>query len=139
MEQSLTIAYLVLGTLACVCGALYVLDAPALPRVRLGVRGRQRRIALERGFFHYVEPGVRWLAARIPSGALPRLRARLEQELIRSGSFLGLCADELLVLSALSAITATALAWTATDRLPALWTAVALLLGAFLPWIVLQD
>ena len=121
------------------CSALYVLDAPALPRVRLGIRGRQRRIALERGLFRYVEPVTRWLAARIPRGALPRLRARLEHELIRSGSFLGLCADELLALSALSSAAATALAWVATDRLPLLWTAVALLLGALVPWIVLQD
>lgn len=139
MERVLALSYVALGALACAVGCGYVLSAAALPRVSLGVRGQVRARALERGAFCRIEPIVRWLAARIAHWPLSGLRAALERTLLRSGSFLGLCADELLALSVLSSAGCAAFALCVVSRLPLLWLAFSLAIGGLLPLLVLLD
>jgi len=138
MERIVSVAHVVLGALACAAACGYVLSTPALPRVTLGVRGQARARAAG-GAFGRVEPVVRWLAARIARWPLRALRAGLEQLLIRSGSYLGLCADELLALCAISAASCTTLALSVTDRLPLFWLAFSLGAGGALPLLALLD
>lgn len=138
MESALSHLYLALGALASAGAAAWFQEAPSLPRVALGWRGEQRRLALA-GSYRYLEPLVRWLGARCAGVPAPALRAWLELELLRSGSFLGLCADELLALCALSATACTALVAVTTVRALAVWLAVAAVLGGLLPLIVLND
>jgi tight adherence protein C len=75
-----------------------------LPRPALGHRGLQRARALAgvHGFF-VIEPPMRWLAALIAELPLREARSPLDRMLVRAGDFLGLCADEWLALSAISA------------------------------------
>jgi tight adherence protein C len=138
MEGHLGMAYLALGALAFGIAAAHAQRLPPLPRVELGRRGEQRRAALA-GAFGHVEPLARWLGARCAALPLQPVRARLDVLLIRSGSFLGLCADELLGLCALSAAAATALSLAVTDRSVALWVTIGFSLGAALPLIVVRD
>lgn len=139
MDLALPLVYLALGALACAAGCGYVLSAPALPRIGLGVRGQARERALQRGAFARIEPLVRWLAARIAAWPLAALRARLERLLLRSGSFLGLCADELIALCILSSASCVMFAACVANRLPLLWLALALCVGSALPIVVLLD
>lgn len=136
--DALPALYLVLGALAATTGAAWLIELPALPRVALGRRGARRSAALA-GNFRHVEPAARWLAARCALLPIADLRARLETWLLRSGSFLGLCADELLGLCVLGAAAALALAVTATDRALGVWIAVASVLGALAPLFAVYD
>lgn len=138
MESALPHLYLALGAVASAGAAAWFRLAPSLPRVALGWRGEQRRLALA-GSYRYLEPLVRWLGARCAAVPGPALRAWLDLELLRSGSFLGLCADELLALCALSATASTALVACTTIRALAVWLAVGAVLGGLLPLIVLND
>lgn len=138
MEKLLAFGYPVLGALALALAAARAQRLPTLRRVSLGRRGEQRRAALA-GMFGHVEPAARWLGARIAPLPLAALRARLEVELQRSGSFLGLCADELLALCALGALLGLAVAAVAGQRALGLWSAVGLSLGALVPLLMLRD
>lgn len=138
MENALPHLYLALGALAACAAAAWAVRAPALPRAVLGWRGEQRRAALSGGF-RYIEPLARWLGARCVRLPLPGLRAWLELELQRSGSFLGLCADELLGLSLLSVAGCLALVRATASHAFVMWLLVAVTLGALLPLIVLRD
>jgi len=138
MENALPHLYLALGAVASAAAAAWFQQAPTLPRVALGWRGEQRRLALA-GSYRYIEPLVRWLGARCTSVPAQALRARLDLELLRSGTFLGLCADELLALCAMSATTCTALVAASTTRALHVWLVVAAVLGGLLPLIVLND
>lgn len=139
MDRALAIASVVLGALALFGIARCAMRLPPLPRVALGVRGERRRAALERGAFRAVEPAMRWLGARMGSLPLGRARARLEREIARSGSFLGLCADELLALCVLGSGAATALAALLATRMAPLWLAGACVLAGAAPLLVLRD
>jgi tight adherence protein C len=138
MDDSLHHGYLVLGTLALIAAVMRALQLAPLPRVELGRRGEQRRVALQSAFRH-LEPGARWLGARCAQLPITRLRERLDTQLLRSGSFLGLCANELLGLCILGAVVGVALALALADRSVALWVTVAGLLGTGLPLLVLRD
>lgn len=138
MDSALPHIYILLGAIASASAAAWVLRAPALPRVALGRRGEQRRAALASSF-RYLEPVVRWLGARCTGLPVPALRAQLEVELLRSGSFLGLCADELLALSAISSVACTTFVATVISRALPVWLGVAAVLGGLLPLIVLND
>src|SRR4051812_44585691 len=71
---------------------------------RLGRRGVQRRLSLERGgFFGTAEPAIRFLAGVVALLPLGGLRARQELELRRADYCLGLTPDEYSALSLLSA------------------------------------
>jgi tight adherence protein C len=139
VDDALAFLWLLLGAISCAAGMAWALGKPALSRAFLGVRGERRSAALERGLFRSIEPTLRWLGARIAELPIAALRARLEVLLIRSGSYLGLCADELLALCMLSAGATTLLALVALGALSALWLAVALGTGASLPLLVVLD
>ena len=138
MDSALPHLYVLFGAFACAAAAAWIQRAPVLPRVALGWRGEQRRAALS-GSFRYLEPVVRWLGARCARLPVPALRARLEVELLRGGSFLGMCADELLALCAISSVACTAFVAVVTTRALPVWLAVAAVLGGLLPLIVLND
>ena len=86
------------------------LSAPLPPSPRLGYRGTARHQALSTNtFFALVEPLLRFVAALIQPLPLSRLRAHQEQQLRRSGYWLGLTSNEIIAMSLLSALTFGAL------------------------------
>lgn len=90
---------------ASVLGLAFAAASVQIPvAARLGRRGVQRRLSLERaGFFRAAEPGVRFLAGIVALLPLNGLRARQELELRRADYCLGLTPDEYSALSLLSA------------------------------------
>lgn len=107
------------------------------PRPLLGNRGLKRARALSAGLpFTLIEPAVRYLAARL-SGPWPRfLRPGIGRALTQSGDHLGLSEDELIALSALSAIGFGALGLFVSHFSELGWApaAAAFVLGGTLPW-----
>jgi len=75
------------------------------PSPRLGLRGAQRKKALEAGgLFATAEPVLRFVAALAGPLQRPELRQREEQQLRRAAYILGLTPDEYAALSVLSAL-----------------------------------
>jgi len=70
-----------------------------------GARGlkRQRALAAE-GSFKTIEPLMRLVASWIAPMHMPKLRRRIDEQLIHAGDWLGLTADEFLALSMISAV-----------------------------------
>lgn len=103
---SLIIKWVSLLLLAvAIVGLAFAAAAVQVPvAARLGRRGVQRRLSLERGgFFGTVEPAIRFLAGVVALLPLSGLRARQELELRRADYCLGLTPDEYGALSLLSA------------------------------------
>jgi len=89
-----------LGTFAFVIG-----NVPVPPSPRLGLRGVQRKLALDSaGLFATAEPLIRFLAALVGPLQTSSLRARQEAQLRRADYLLGLTPDEYSALSVLSAL-----------------------------------
>jgi tight adherence protein C len=77
---------------------------------RLGLRGLKRQRALEAlPCWPLLEPVLRWLGARLAPFLPDGVRQRLEREMALAGDALGLLPEELLALSALSALLGGAL------------------------------
>lgn len=130
--------HVLFGAIAASASAAWAASLPALPRVTLGRRGERRKLALD-GSFRHIEPLVRWLGARCSALPLPGVRAQLDAILQRSGSFLGLDANELLALCALGAAASVGLAYALISRVLGLWIAVSFVLGALAPVIAVLD
>ncbi len=97
-------ALLALASTAIVSGlaaaVFFVAMQPALGRPLLGNRGLKRARAMRRGgAFAVVEPMLRYGGAWFSRLPLDSLRRRIARDIVRSGDYLGLCADELLALS----------------------------------------
>jgi tight adherence protein C len=94
------------GIVLGVFGSSYILALrAALPRPSMGPRGLKRQRAIhDAGLFYRIEPILRKVAAWLAPLPLGSLRARLEVQLLRSGDWLGLCADEILAMCLLSGI-----------------------------------
>lgn len=118
-----------------------LLSAPSLPPERLGLRGLKRVQALRnRLWFAQVEPWMRWLSQRWGGLLSPALRQKLDLQITRAGDLLGLAAEDVVSLSAISA--AASLGWgmgycwlTDSGYLVAV---VALGFGAALPFLQLH-
>ena len=112
-----------------------------LPRPLLGNRGLKRAQALRRGTsFVFIEPVVRYVAARI-AGLWPGFfRARIRTKLAHSGDYLGLSEDELVALCVLCSAGFTGLTVVTglLVDLPHWCTGVAFVLGNLLPWFRLR-
>lgn len=139
MDSALPLVYALFGALGCALTWTWARALPALPRSGFGQRGDKRTRALQGGLFRLVEPAMRWLAGRITALPLGRMRAKLETTLLRSGSYLGLCADELLALcllasGALGSVSVFAMSEAVTPGLP-----LALAIGGALPVLVMLD
>lgn len=95
-----------LGIVLGVFGSSYILALrAALPRPSMGPRGLKRQRAIhDGGFFSRIEPILRKVAAWLALLPLGSLRARIEVQLLRSGDWLGLCADEILAMCLLSGL-----------------------------------
>jgi len=110
---------------------------PVADRPTLGSRGLNRAKALRRGGpFFLVESLLRVLAAWV--GALPieRVRRSLRRSLIHAGDYLGLSADELIGMCALSgfALAMAAALVCETLELSRMLVVGALCLGGMAPW-----
>ncbi len=99
LRQPLASGALASGALAAALVTYQIVRAPARNAGTLGPRGLKRQRALEHGvWFPVFEPSLRWCATRI-SGLVPEGLCRsLERRLVRAGDFLGLTAEEYVVL-----------------------------------------
>jgi len=107
-------------------------------RPTLGARGLNRADVLRRGgFFALVEPMVRLLAAWSSLMPLKHIRARLQRSLVHAGDYLGLSADELIGMCALSSFGLGAVGAILCEllNLPRVMLILALVLGAITPWL----
>lgn len=103
----------------------------------LGMRGLRRQDLLERGgLLASVDPIVRWLARWLRAVSLPGLRDRLEKRLREAGDWAGYDAYELIALSFISAVGASAAAMFAVRMMDAPGAIVPFgaCLGFFLPF-----
>lgn len=106
-------ALLVTGSIALLVGlfiwALELFSKSLAPRPTLGVRGLKRARALrKRSLFAFVEPSIRYVAARVSGSRFVAMRYRLRRLTVESGDYLGLSEDELLACSVLSGVGAVA-------------------------------
>jgi len=106
-------------------------------RPTLGGRGRNRAEALRRrALFALIEPVLRVVAAWVGVMPLERVRRRLRPSLMHAGEHLGLSADELIGICALSGIglgiLGSLLCW--VFDLPSVLVLCAVVLGAIMPW-----
>ena len=128
---------LLLVAIAVGYGAQAVARAPLPSAPRLGFRGeRRRRTARGAGSFRLVEPIMRPVAGWVSALPLGTVRQRIDEQLVRSGHYLGISADELFALSLLSALLFTSLG-VLLSRMLDLGLLLAIaggLLGAVLPW-----
>jgi tight adherence protein C len=103
---------LLIRTVACLLIALslgviaYLLASVRVPpSPRLGLRGAQRKAALDAGgLFAAAEPLLRFLAALVGPLQRPEIRKQEEEQLRRADYVLGLTPDEYAALSVLSAL-----------------------------------
>ena len=133
------IRYLALGLMATALFALVyrLVVAPSPPVPRFGYRGEKRRRALQRnGSFRLIEPLVRRVAGGVSVLDLGERRAAIERSISRSGEALGITADELVALSALSAVLFGIVGAWFSWKLDAgsRFSLLGLALGATLPW-----
>lgn len=83
-------------------------SSPTADARRLGLRGLKRQRALDNNpLWAALEPGVRWLGARLSGLVSDDVRRRLNRQIALAGDFLGLLPEELLALSVLSACAGT--------------------------------
>lgn len=108
-ESSDLLLYRLLS-LGSVAGGLFVLAyvgalSPPLEGKRLGLRGLKRQRALESvPFWSVIEPGLRWVGARV-GGLLPREQyQRMNQQIALAGDYLGMLPEELVALSIFTGI-----------------------------------
>jgi tight adherence protein C len=117
-----------------------VASVPSVQPSYLGVRGLKRRRAEERNaLFRQLEPGLRWLGARIAPLLGEGVRARIDRQITLSGDFWGLRAEECVALTILSfgaGISAGALYGALLSR-GALYVIVGGLIGGMLPYLQL--
>jgi tight adherence protein C len=113
---------------------VYVLsEIPSAARPELGNRGLKRRQALaEGGLFASFDPLLRRLAGWSAALPLHGLREGLERRLLWSGYFLGVTADEALVMSVAGAVLGVVVGsvWAHWSRASFMWVAMASCLGA---------
>ncbi len=96
---------LALVAIAVGCGAHAVARAPLPSAPQLGHRGEKRRRTLSKGgTFRLLEPLMRPVAGWISLLPLGKTRERIDGQLVQSGHYLGITADELVALSLLSAL-----------------------------------
>lgn len=110
---------------------------PVADRPTLGSRGLNRAKALRRGGpFFLVEPLLRVLAAWVAALPIERVRRSLRRSLIHAGDYLGLSADELIGMCALSgfALAMAAALVCETLELSRMLVVGALCLGGMAPW-----
>jgi tight adherence protein C len=110
---------------------------PVADRPTLGSRGLNRAKALRRGGpFFLVEPLLRVLAAWVAALPIERVRRSLRRSLIHAGDYLGLSADELIGMCALSgfALAMAAALVCETLELSRMLVVGALCLGGIAPW-----
>lgn len=126
---------LIAGGAAIIAYELATEDASAAGL--LGLRGLRRQEVLERGgLLATLDPLVRWLARWIRPLSLPGIRARLEKKLREAGDWGGYDAPELIALSLLSALSASALGALAVRGMdaPGALVPFGACLGFFLPF-----
>jgi tight adherence protein C len=124
-----------IAALAC---ALCVLSP--LERPQLGRRGERRTQALESTMFRALDPLLRTIGAVIASLRPAALQRALDAEIERASHYLGLCADELLALSALGFCAGSAAgAFARAYGGSALVVSGLCALGAATPFILLRD
>jgi tight adherence protein C len=94
-----------LATALAIFAVTYVAaSSPTADARRLGLRGLKRQRALRQSTaWALLEPGVRWLGARLSGLLSEDLRRRLNRQIALAGDFLGLLPEEMLALSLLSA------------------------------------
>ncbi len=130
------------GIVLGVFGLSYILALrPALPRPTVGPRGLQRQRAIhDAGLFARIEPVLRQLAAWLALVPVAALRARIEAQLLRSGDWLGLSADEVLAMCLLSGLGwGSSLAWlTGLESGSWLWVLGASVFGSLIPCLRLE-
>ena len=110
---------------------------PTAIRPTLGSRGLNRAKALRRhGLFALCEPLVRVVAAWVSVLPIERTRRPLRRSLMHAGEYLGLSEDELVAMCGLSGLGLGIVGWLVCEllRLPAVWAASALCVGATAPW-----
>ena len=100
----LEVALLVPTFLRAFALAAWAASMPMPTGVRTGIRGLVRQRALAAGgAWSRLEPLVRWIGMRIHGLLSTQLLASLDRQVLMAGSYLGLLAEELVALSALSA------------------------------------
>jgi tight adherence protein C len=76
---------------------------PPVTAPRTGARGLKRARALQsEGSFKTIEPLMRLVAGWIAPFRMPKLRRKIDRQLVHAGDWLGLSADEFLALAVLS-------------------------------------
>jgi tight adherence protein C len=128
---------LFVGTLVAVLSGIRPVLAPSL-----GHRGLLRNKAIQGGgIFAAAEPLIRYCAAPIALLPLRKTRAKVERMLLHSDSFLGLSVDELLSVSALSAVSlgGSASLFALALELPPAIAIFAAALGGALPFLQIQE
>lgn len=93
------------GTLVFAVGS-----APQPPRQRLGLRGFKRAQSLrENEAFALIEPVMRYLSKRVYGLVSPRVRTRLDRQIMIAGDIAGLQPEDFLSLTLLSGVVGAAL------------------------------
>ncbi|MGB8221206.1 MAG: type II secretion system F family protein [Polyangiales bacterium] len=137
LDALLSLSFVALLGGVTVLASQLALTKPAI-RPTLGARGLHRADALRRGgFFALVEPMVRLLAAWSSLMPLKHIRARLQRSLVHAGDYLGLSADELIGMCALSSFGLGAVGAILCEllNLPRVMLMLAVVLGAITPWL----
>jgi tight adherence protein C len=117
-----------------------VASVPSVQPSYLGVRGLKRRRAEERNaLFRQLEPGLRWLGARIAPLLGDGFRARIDRQITLSGDFWGLRPEECVALTILSFVAGTSAGalYGALLSRGALYVIVGGLIGGMLPYLQL--
>ncbi len=107
MPSLSALAYAALASIAfAVAVVVYTFGkSPPLPPPKTGARGLKRSRALaEGGSFKTIEPLMRLVASWIAPIRMPKLRRKIDRQLVHAGDWLGLSADEFLALVGLSSV-----------------------------------
>jgi tight adherence protein C len=140
--QPLGLAMIASGVLSASVATYAVAVAPLRHDERLGSRGLRRTRALaEGGWFALLEPLLRWAGTRL-SGLLPGFAVRgLEDRLIRAGDYLGLTAEEyvVMILASSGAASLGSYALARSQGLPVAIVILGAFLGAYLADEVIES
>jgi len=144
MNNAFLIKYLSLAcafVVTCIV-AHHAASTTTPPGARTGIRGLARQRALKSGdSWSYVEPLVRWLGAAL-RGAIPRkLASNLDQQILLSGGYLGLHAEDFVALSVLATIAGVVASWTlnAILHVGSLFLVLTTSFSALAPWLSMSS
>ena len=124
---------------AAAVGFYRLLLVPTVESPRLGVRGLRRvQSVRSNSAWAKFEPTVRWLGARLQPFLAPRLRQKLDRQIMMAGDFWGLLPEEFaaLTLLAMGGLMAVGAGYAlASGKGPVLYVMLGAALGAVWPYL----